>query len=113
MKPEIIITARGHAGTMATLQSEFTAHLLADAPGLPRAPRRERQAVLDYLTGKGFALTDFPGWDRLDAHERALGDAETAAGATLPRERVKVISRAEMTAIARQRDRGGARRPEG
>ncbi len=32
MKPEIIITARGHAGTMATLQSEFTAHLLADAP---------------------------------------------------------------------------------
>ena len=31
MKPEIIITARGHAGTMATLQSEFTAHLLAEA----------------------------------------------------------------------------------
>jgi lactate dehydrogenase-like 2-hydroxyacid dehydrogenase len=32
MKPEIIITARGHAGTMATLQSEFTTHLMADAP---------------------------------------------------------------------------------
>jgi lactate dehydrogenase-like 2-hydroxyacid dehydrogenase len=32
MKPEIIITAKGHAGTMATLQAEFTAHLLADAP---------------------------------------------------------------------------------
>jgi hydroxypyruvate reductase len=32
MKPEIIITARGHAATMATLQAEFTAHLLADAP---------------------------------------------------------------------------------
>src|SRR6185295_17455544 len=31
MKPEIIITARGHGGTMATLQSEFTAHLLSDA----------------------------------------------------------------------------------
>jgi lactate dehydrogenase-like 2-hydroxyacid dehydrogenase len=31
MKPEIIITARGHAGTMATLQSEFTAHMLSDA----------------------------------------------------------------------------------
>jgi lactate dehydrogenase-like 2-hydroxyacid dehydrogenase len=31
MKPEIIITAKGHAGTMATLQSDFTAHLLADA----------------------------------------------------------------------------------
>ena len=32
MKPEIIITAKGHAGTMATLQSEFSTHLLADAP---------------------------------------------------------------------------------
>jgi len=32
MKPEIIITARGHAGTMATLQSEFTVHLLHEAP---------------------------------------------------------------------------------
>jgi len=31
MKPEIIITAKGHAGTMATLQSEFSTHLLADA----------------------------------------------------------------------------------
>ena len=32
MRPEIIITARGHAGTMATLQSEFTALLLHEAP---------------------------------------------------------------------------------
>jgi hydroxypyruvate reductase len=32
MKPEIIITARGHAGTMAALQGEFTAHLLSEAP---------------------------------------------------------------------------------
>jgi len=31
MKPEIIITARGHAGTMATLQSEFSTHLLSEA----------------------------------------------------------------------------------
>src|SRR3954463_3740640 len=32
MNPEIIITARGHAATMATLQSDFTAHLMTDAP---------------------------------------------------------------------------------
>jgi lactate dehydrogenase-like 2-hydroxyacid dehydrogenase len=31
MKPEIIITAKGHAGTMATLQSEFTARNLFEA----------------------------------------------------------------------------------
>jgi hydroxypyruvate reductase len=31
MKAEIILTAKGHAGTMATLQSEFTAHNLFEA----------------------------------------------------------------------------------
>jgi hydroxypyruvate reductase len=31
MKPEIIITARGHAGTMATLQSEFNCRMLSEA----------------------------------------------------------------------------------
>jgi lactate dehydrogenase-like 2-hydroxyacid dehydrogenase len=31
MKPQIIITARGHAGTIATLQSEFSTHLLSEA----------------------------------------------------------------------------------
>jgi len=31
MKPEIILTARGHAGTMATLQGEFTCHHLFEA----------------------------------------------------------------------------------
>jgi lactate dehydrogenase-like 2-hydroxyacid dehydrogenase len=32
MKPEIVITAKGHAGTMATLQSDFATHLLSEAP---------------------------------------------------------------------------------
>jgi hydroxypyruvate reductase len=32
MKPEIILTAQGHAGTMATLQSEFTCHKFFEAP---------------------------------------------------------------------------------
>jgi lactate dehydrogenase-like 2-hydroxyacid dehydrogenase len=31
MKPSIIITSRGHAPTMATLQSEFDAHVLSEA----------------------------------------------------------------------------------
>jgi len=45
MKPEIIITARGHAGTMATLQFEFTAHLLADAPDRPAFLKQHANAV--------------------------------------------------------------------
>ncbi len=32
MKPDIILTAQGHAGTMATLQSEFACHKLFEAP---------------------------------------------------------------------------------
>jgi len=38
MKPEIILTAKGHAGTQATLQQEFSCHLLHEA--------RDRNAFL-------------------------------------------------------------------
>lgn len=84
--------------------SETVANLLADAPSLARAPQRDRPAVRALLESKGLPVTDFAGWDRLDAHERSLGQAATAAGAVLPRERIKVISRAEMTTIARAHD---------
>jgi lactate dehydrogenase-like 2-hydroxyacid dehydrogenase len=51
MKPEIIITARGHAGTMATLQSEFTTHLLSDAS--------DRNAFLKQHAPKARGLATF------------------------------------------------------
>ena len=51
MKPEIIITAKGHAGTMATLQSEFTAHLLSEAP--------DRNAFLKQHAGTVRGLATF------------------------------------------------------
>jgi lactate dehydrogenase-like 2-hydroxyacid dehydrogenase len=50
MKPEIIITARGHAGTMATLQSEFTAHLLHEAPDRAAFLRQHAAAVRGLAT---------------------------------------------------------------
>jgi lactate dehydrogenase-like 2-hydroxyacid dehydrogenase len=50
MKPEIIITARGHAGTMATLQSEFTVHLLADAPDRTAFLKQHANAVRGVAT---------------------------------------------------------------
>ena len=59
--------------------------------------------MLALLHDKGLPVTDFEGWDRLDDHERSLGAAATAAGAPLARERVKLISRVEMTDIARRR----------
>jgi lactate dehydrogenase-like 2-hydroxyacid dehydrogenase len=50
MKPEIIITARGHAGTMATLQSEFTAHLLHEAPDRAAFLKQHAPAVRGLAT---------------------------------------------------------------
>ena len=50
MKPQIIITARGHAGTMATLQSEFTAHLLGEAPDRNAFLRQHAHAVRGLAT---------------------------------------------------------------
>ncbi len=50
MKPEIIITAGGHAGTMATLQSEFVAYLLADAPDRAAFLRQHASTVRGVAT---------------------------------------------------------------
>ena len=50
MKPEIIITARGHAGTMAALQSEFIAHLLSDAPDRSAFLRQHAPSVRGLAT---------------------------------------------------------------
>jgi lactate dehydrogenase-like 2-hydroxyacid dehydrogenase len=50
MKPEIIITAKGHAETMATLQSEFNAHLLSDASDRAGFLKQHSQAVRGLAT---------------------------------------------------------------
>ena len=52
-----------------------------------------RAAVDALLAAKGLPVTDFAGWDRLDAHE-------LAAGAPHGRARVKHVSRTGMTEIA-------------
>jgi lactate dehydrogenase-like 2-hydroxyacid dehydrogenase len=51
MKPEIIITARGHAGTQATLQEDFTCHLLHEA--------RDRDAFLRQHAARVRGLATF------------------------------------------------------
>ncbi len=87
---------RGPVGLIGHTKSdaaETVAHLMADLPTLPRASHRDSADVDALLAGKGLPLTDFAGWDRLDAHERE-------SGATQSRERLKVHARAEMTRIA-------------
>ena len=55
---------------------------------------RDPDAILDKLSESGVAYTTWHGWEVLDAHERALGEA---AG----RERIKVVPREDMTDISR------------
>ena len=47
---------------------------------------------MQHLRGRGIAFTTYDGWERLDSHEIALGEA---AG----RRRIKVVPREEMVAI--------------
>jgi ferredoxin/flavodoxin---NADP+ reductase len=97
---------RGPVGLIGHTKSdaaETVANLLADADDLARAPQRDRAQVVALLHEKGLPVTDFDGWDRLDAHERSLGAAATEAGSALARERVKLTSRGEMTEVARRR----------
>jgi len=87
---------RGPVGLIGSTKSdaaETVANLLADAPTLVRAPVRDRSAVRVLLAAKTLSITDFDGWDRLDAHERSLGQPAD-------RERIKLHDREEMTQVA-------------
>lgn len=65
MRPEIIITARGHADTMATLQAEFMAHLLHEAPDKnaffkQHAPKVRGLATFGPMTVDGKVMDQLP-----------------------------------------------------
>ena len=68
--------------------------LLADLESLP-APVGSPDAMLDQLRERGVDFTLFDEWERLDAHEMALGAASE-------RERIKVVSREDMIAAGRE-----------
>ena len=74
---------------------ETIGSLLEDLPTMPRAADPSPEAVIAMLDERGVQYTDWDGWGRLDEHELGLG---SAAG----RERIKVVSREEMTQISRR-----------
>ncbi|MDQ6753311.1 MAG: FAD-dependent oxidoreductase [Actinomycetota bacterium] len=88
---------------------ETITHLLADRTRLPAAARPGPEAVVGLLAERGVEYTSWEGWLELDAHERSLGEAYSAdpSGTAVARERIKVVPREEMVAIAR--DAEGAR----
>ncbi|MCP2197612.1 FAD-dependent oxidoreductase [Lentzea flava] len=72
---------------------ETITSLLEDASSLPRATSAAPDAIVQFLEQRGVPFVTNEGWRKLDLHEIALGAAEG-------RERVKVVSREEMTAIS-------------
>ncbi|MEV0055525.1 FAD-dependent oxidoreductase [Saccharopolyspora shandongensis] len=69
-------------------------NLLADLPTMPQAEEPANDSILRLLEERGVEYTTWEGWGRLDAHEKALGEAQG-------RERVKVVPREEMVRISR------------
>lgn len=73
---------------------ETVDNLLEDRAGDTETPAREGDPLLELLEERGVAYTTWQGWNRLDAHERALGEERG-------RERMKVVPNNEMVQISR------------
>ncbi|WP_167004159.1 FAD-dependent oxidoreductase [Mumia sp. ZJ430] len=98
--PGVYVTGwvkRGPVGLIGHTKSdanETITNLLADLDGLELPSYDDPAAIVEHLTDRGVEFTTGEGWDRLDAHELALGEA-------VGRERVKVVPREEMLRVSR------------
>lgn len=73
---------------------ETVNNILADTESTPRAGETDGDSILRLLDERGVTYTNWDGWQRLDAHERALGEQRG-------RDRMKVVSREDMVTISR------------
>jgi ferredoxin--NADP+ reductase len=88
---------RGPIGLIGHTKSdaaETVASLLADLPGIRPPEVADPDAILGHLSANNVDYTTWAEWERLDAHEAALG-------AEQGRERVKVVPRADMIRAGR------------
>jgi len=91
---------RGPVGLIGHTKSdaaETIRLLMEDLDSLVAPEHSEREAFDRYLDSQGVDYTTWAGWEKLDAHERSLGEAHE-----VDRERVKIVPRDEMVKIARQ-----------
>jgi ferredoxin--NADP+ reductase len=90
--PGVYVTGwlkRGPTGIIGTNKPDATetvASLLADADRLPRAPERDRDAIVELLLERKVRTVEWAGWEAIDAAERALGADRDCA-------RVKIADR--------------------
>ncbi|MFP3460295.1 FAD-dependent oxidoreductase [Arthrobacter globiformis] len=83
---------------------ETIGFLLEDRLTLPPAQNPDPQAIIDLLEERGVEYTTWEGWNKLNAHEAALGASWTEAAEAdggVARERIKVVPREEMIQISR------------
>ena len=88
---------RGPVGLIGHTKSdamETITHVLQGQTDWWTPAHPETSAVTALLDSRGVRYTDLDGWHNLDAHEKALGEADG-------RERVKVVPRDEMVEVAR------------
>jgi ferredoxin--NADP+ reductase len=92
---------------------ETIGFLLEDRLSLPPAENPSPQAIIDLLEERGIEYTTWEGWNKLDAHEAALGAEWSQANKEtgIVRERVKVVPREEMIDISRAAAAGAAKTP--
>ena len=81
--------------------SETIRHLVEDVTGAGdggrTAPHADPQAVLDFLAERGVEYVEWHEWELIDQHEQSLGEPHG-------RERIKVVPREELLAVAKGRD---------
>lgn len=90
---------RGPVGLIGHTKSdaaETIASLLSDLSGIRPPEVSDPDAILEHLSGNGIDYTTWEEWERLDAHEIALGVRQG-------RERVKVVPRENMISAGRGR----------
>ena len=92
---------RGPVGLIGHTKSDATEtieNLLTDIDKLADPATPDSEALLKKLSERGVKYTNWSGWQKLNAHEIALGAADISH---VERERVKVVDRDEQVLIAK------------
>ncbi|WP_269938458.1 FAD-dependent oxidoreductase [Arthrobacter sp. HY1533] len=77
--------------------------LLEDRLALPVAERPDESEIVELLESRGVEFTTWEGWNKLDAHEKLLGENWTGQpGLDVVRERIKVVDREQMVNISKK-----------
>lgn len=90
---------RGPVGLIGHTKSDASQTvdlLLSDIDKLEVPAQSEREAFDRYLDSRGIEFVTWEGWEKLDEHELALGEADSNE-----RDRIKVVPREEMLKISR------------